>query len=210
MQRPLTATEMGLVQCRDCGLLCQAAPPGQQGYCPRCEAPLRQRRPGSLQRAWAFLISAAILFFPANLLPIMLTTSLGRTQKDTIMSGVVYLWVTGSWPLALVVFVASILVPFTKILALFLLLITIHLRSDWAPLQRTRLYRLLELVGPWSMLDIYVLGLLVSLVQLQSLATIILPGPAALAFAGVVVLSMLSAMNLDPRMIWDPIGETSD
>ncbi|MDN0074187.1 paraquat-inducible protein A [Crenobacter sp. SG2303] len=210
MSKPLTATQMGLVQCQGCGLLCQAPPPEQDGFCPRCHAPLHARRPGSLQRAWALLIAATILFFPANLLPIMLTTSLGRTQKDTIMSGVVYLWVTGSWPLALVVFVASILVPFAKILALFLLLVTIQLRSDWAPLQRTRLYRLLELVGPWSMLDIYVLGLLVSLVQLQSLATVILPGPAALAFAGVVVLSMLSAMNLDPRMIWDPIGETSD
>jgi paraquat-inducible protein A len=209
MQRPLTATEMGLVQCHGCALLCQAPPPDQHGYCPRCEAALHQRRPGGLQRAWAFLVTATVLLFPANLMPIMLTTSLGRTQKDTIMSGVVYLWVSGSWLLALVVFVASILVPFAKVLALFLLLITIQLRSDWAPLQRTRIYRMLELVGPWSMLDIYVLGLLVSLVQLQSLATI-LPGPAALAFAGVVVLSMLSAMNLDPRLIWDPIGENRD
>jgi paraquat-inducible protein A len=209
VSKPLTATEMGLVPCHGCGLLCQAPPPEQAGYCPRCQAPLHARRPASLQRAWAFLLAATILFFPANLLPMMLTTSLGGTQKDTIMSGVVYLWVSGSWPLALVVFVASILVPLAKILALFLLLITIQLRSDWAPLQRTRLYRLLELVGPWSMLDIYVLGLLVSLVQLQSLATI-LPGPAALAFSGVVVLSMLSAMSLDPRLIWDPIGENRD
>jgi paraquat-inducible protein A len=206
---PLTATAQGLVSCHACGLLCQAPSPGEEGHCPRCHSPLHARRPGCLQRAWAFLIAAAILFFPANMLPMMLTTSLGRTQKDTIMSGVVYLWVSGSWPLALIVFVASILVPLAKILALFLLLITIQLRSTWAPLQRTRLYRLLEVVGPWSMLDIYVLGLLVSLVQLQSLASV-LPGQAALAFAGVVVLSMLSAMSLDPRLIWDPIGEDRD
>jgi paraquat-inducible protein A len=171
-------------------------------HCPRCGASLHRRKPHSLQYAWAFLLAAMLCYIPANLMPIMLTEMLSGTQRDTIMSGVAYLWRSGSWPLALVVFVASVLVPLLKILSMLLLLLTVHWRSRWAPRQRTRLYRLLEVVGPWSMLDIYVVGLLVALVQLQSLATI-KAGPGAIAFGAVVVLTMLSAMHFDPRLIWD-------
>jgi paraquat-inducible protein A len=170
--------------------------------CPRCGAGLHRRKPHSLQYAWAFLLAAVVCYIPANLMPIMLTEMLSGTQRDTIMSGVAYLWRNGSWPLALVVFIASVLVPLLKILSMLLLLLTVHWRSRWAPRQRTRLYRLLEVVGPWSMLDIYVVGLLVALVQLQSLATI-KAGPGAVAFGAVVVLTMLSAMHFDPRLIWD-------
>jgi len=207
----ITAARQGLWRCDGCSLLCQVPTLAQDGRCdcPRCGAALHRRKPHGLQYAWAFLVAAMICYIPANLMPIMLTEMLSGTQRDTIMSGVVYLWQSGSWPLALVVFIASVLVPLLKILSLLLLLLTVQWRSCWAPRQRTRLYRLLEVVGPWSMLDIYVVGLLVALVQLQSLATI-KAGPAAIAFGAVVVLTMLSAMHFDPRLIWDSIEDDDE
>ena len=193
--------------CHTCGLVCR--PPeegdGHHGaWCPRCSSALHFRKPDGLSRTWAFLIAAVILYIPANVLPVMYTSSLFGSQTDTIMSGVVYLWVSGSWPLAVVVFTASILVPLAKISALALLAATVQLRSTWQPYQRTRLYRVVELVGRWSMLDIYVIAILVALVQLKAVATI-RAGPAAIAFAAVVVLTMIAAMSFDPRQIWDPL-----
>ena len=155
------------------------------------------------------MLAAAILFVPANLLPIMTTTSLLGTQQDTIMSGVVFLWQSGSWPLAAVVFFASVMVPLLKIIALVYLAASAQRRSRRQPLQRTRLYRLVEFVGRWSMLDIYVVAILAALVQIQSLASIN-PGPGAVAFAAVVVLTMLSALSFDPRLIWDPLDDQPD
>jgi paraquat-inducible protein A len=160
-------------------------------------------------RTWALLIAAYILYIPANLLPIMETSSLFGSEKDTIMRGVVFLWHSGSWDLALVVFIASIMVPLLKLIALTLLLISVQRRSKWKPVQRTRLYRMVELVGRWSMLDIYVVTVLAALVQLGSLATIT-AGPAALAFGAVVVLTMFAAMQFDPRLIWDPLQKERD
>jgi paraquat-inducible protein A len=150
-----------------------------------------------------------ILYIPANLLPIMETSSLFGSQADTIMSGVVYLWRSGSWYLALVVFIASILVPMAKLIALILLLVSVQLHSRWQPLQRAKLYRMVELVGRWSMLDVYVVTLLVALVQLDALATI-RPGPGALAFGAVVVLTLFAAMSFDPRLIWDSLEQDHD
>ena len=205
------AAARGWWHCGACGLLCRGVSEkrGAAAVCPRCGAEVRARKKRSVEYAWAFLLAAIICYLPANLLPIMETAMLSGTQNDTIMSGVVFLWQSGSWPLALVVFIASVLVPLLKILAMLLLLITVQCRSRWAPRQRTRLYRLLETIGPWSMLDIYVVALLVSLVQLQSLASI-KAGPGAMAFGAVVVLTMLSAMCFDPRLIWDPIEENDD
>jgi paraquat-inducible protein A len=157
-----------------------------------------------LGRSWAFLIAAYILYIPANVLPMMQTSSLFGAQDDTIMSGIIYLWNSGSWDLALVVFIASIMVPLLKLIAMTLLLVTAQRRSTWQPVQRTKLYRVVELVGRWSMLDIYVVSILAALVQIGSLATIN-AGPAALAFGAVVVLTMFSAMEFDPRLIWDPL-----
>ncbi|GGY13383.1 paraquat-inducible protein A [Paludibacterium paludis] len=201
------AAARGLWLCHGCGLLSRVR--AEPCVCPRCGAALHARKPAGLARAWAFLIAAMILYLPANLMPIMLTDTLTGSQRDTIMSGVAYLWATGSWPLALVVFVASVLVPLLKMLAMLFLLVSTGRRSRWAPLQRTRLYRMLESIGPWSMLDIYVVALLVALVQLKSLATIH-AGPGAIAFGAVVVLTMLSAMNLDPRLFWDEDGHSDD
>jgi paraquat-inducible protein A len=163
---------------------------------------LRARKPDSVSRTWAFLIAAVVLYIPANVLPIMQTSSLFGAQRDTIMSGIVFLWRTGSWHLALVVFIASVLVPLLKMLAIGVLLVSVQQRWTWQPQQRMRLYRIVEAIGRWSILDIYVVALLATLVQLRGLASIT-AGPAALAFGAVVVLTMLAAMAFDPRLIWD-------
>lgn len=202
----VTASDYGLVLCEECGLLVRdpARDPARLGVhgCPRCKAHLHMRKPASLSRTWAYLSAAMVLYIPANVLPVMNTSSLFGAQKDTIMSGVVYLWVSGSWPLAVLVFIASIVVPMLKILGLAYLAVSTQLRSQWLPVQRTRIYRAIELVGRWSMLDIYVITMLVALVQFQALATIE-AGPASIAFGAVVVLTLLAAMAFDPRLIWD-------
>jgi len=193
------AAARGLALCPNCGLLGALA---ESPVCRRCGTPLHFRKPDSTQRAWALLLAAYALYLPANLLPIMETRSLFGAQQDTIMSGVVYLWSSGSWVLALVVFIASIAVPLLKMLSLTALLIGVQRGWRHQPLQRARLYRLLELIGRWSMLDVYVVTILVALVQVQSLA-LIRPGPGVLAFAAVVILSMLATLSFDPRLIWD-------
>ncbi|HZV80811.1 MAG TPA: paraquat-inducible protein A, partial [Geobacteraceae bacterium] len=200
----LASAARGLVSCHVCGLVTQGAPHGEEAHCPRCSAPLHYRKPDSITRSWAFLSAAYVLYIPANVLPIMRASSILGSQDDTIMSGIVYLWHSGSWDLALVVFIASILVPLMKLIALTLLLVSVQRHSVWQPLQRTKLYRVVELVGRWSMLDIYVVAMLAALVQIGSLATIN-AGPAALAFGAVVVLTMFAAMEFDPRLIWDPL-----
>jgi paraquat-inducible protein A len=206
---PVTAAARGLLSCHVCGLLSRGGHGGRTLHCPRCSAPLHVRKPNSVARSWAFLIAAYILYIPANVLPIMKTSSLFGAQADTIMSGIIYLWHSGSWDLALVVFTASIMVPLLKLIALTLLLISVQRRSTWQPMQRAKLYRVVELVGRWSMLDIYVVAILTALVQIGALATIN-AGPGALAFGAVVVLTMFSAMEFDPRLIWDPLGACQD
>lgn len=196
----LSATALRLCGCHACGLVSRGF--GDSGHCPRCKAALHARKPSSIARTWALLIAAYILFIPANLLPVMQTGSLFGTQSDTILSGVVYLWASGSWPLAALVFFASIVVPLFKLLFLSLLAASVQLRWNWRPRWRTRLYRMIEFIGRWSMLDIYVVTLLAALVRLQSLATI-QAGPGAMAFGAVVVLTMLASMAFDPRLIWD-------
>ena len=166
---------------------------------------MHARKPDSINRSWAFLIAAYILYIPANVLPIMHTRSLFGNQSDTILSGVIYLWNSGSWPIAAIIFIASIMVPLIKMFALTLLLITAQRRSTWRPLDRTRLYRAVELVGKWSMVDVFVVAILVTLVQLGSLATIA-AGTGAIAFGVVVVLTIFAAEAFDPRLIWDPVG----
>jgi paraquat-inducible protein A len=199
-----TSASLGMLACHACGLLSRRPSDPRPVRCPRCGARLHTRKPNSIARTWAYLIAAGIMYGPANLLPIMETSSLFGTQSDTIMSGVVYLWVSGSWPLALVVFIASVVVPLLKLMALAILVISVQRRSRWQPRQRTRLYRLVEGVGRWSMLDIYVVTILVALVHIQAVATIN-AGPGAIAFAVVVVMTMLASMSFDPRLIWDPL-----
>jgi paraquat-inducible protein A len=197
------ASQLGLCVCHGCGSLSRLAGEGHDMCCRRCGTALHPRKPNSVARTWAFLIAAYILYVPANVLPMMRTGSLFGAQSDTIMSGVAYLWHSGSWHLALVVFIASILIPLTKMFSLTFLLISVQRGWTERALERTKLYRVLEFVGPWSMLDVYVVTILVALVQLKSLATI-QPGPAAAAFGAVVVLTMFATMALDPRLLWEP------
>ena len=145
-----------------------------------------------------------ILYIPAVLLPVMVTSTLFGAQSDTILSGVVYLWTTGSWSLAAIVFIASVVVPMLKILSLTYLAWSTQLRSALIPRERTRIYRIVEFVGRWSMLDIYVITILVALVQFGSVASIE-AGPGAIAFGAVVVLTMFAALSFDPRLIWDAV-----
>ena len=199
----VTASQLGLCACHACGSLSRLAAGSHDMCCQRCGAALHLRKPDSIARTWAFLIAAYILYVPANVLPMMRTGSLFGAQSDTIMSGVVYLWHSGSWHIALVVFIASIVVPLAKMFSLTYLLISVQLGWTHRSLERTKLYRILEFVGPWSMLDVFVVMILVALVQLKGLASI-QPGLAVAAFGAVVVLTMFAAMAFDPRLLWEP------
>jgi paraquat-inducible protein A len=202
-----TALAASCATCHACGLLSRlpedASHEGGHGAaCPRCGAALHARKPRSLERTWALVIAAALCYLPANLLPVMQVTSLGRAQADTIMSGVVYLLTHGMWPLAAVVFTASIFVPVLKLAILTGLLISVHRGARWRPRERTRLYRITEAIGRWSMVDIFVVTILVALVRLGNLATVEAQ-PGVIFFGSVVVLTMLAAESFDPRLIWD-------
>lgn len=198
-----TAHELGMIACRACRLVCQAPPDGgREAYCPRCRAPLVARKPRSVTMTWAYLAAAALLYMPANTLPMMLTTTLQGTRSDTIISGVIALYESGSWDLALIVFVASVLVPVLKILALTLLLLSVRYQWAWAPRERAQLYRLIEGIGRWSMLDIFVVALLIALVRFGGLGQVN-AGSGAVAFAAVAILTMLASRSFDPRLIWD-------
>ncbi|MBI5485116.1 MAG: paraquat-inducible protein A [Deltaproteobacteria bacterium] len=210
MSRPmLTAAALGLCSCQACGLVSRPADIHETARCPRCNARVSIRKPDSIRRCWALVIAAYILYLPANLLTIMETGSLIDYRQDTIMSGVVHLWKSGSWGISAIVFIASIVVPLFKLMALTFLLVTVQLRTTWWPVQRAKLYRMVELVGRWSMLDIYVVTILAALVQMSSLATV-RAGSGAIAFGSVVVLTMFAAMEFDPRLIWDPLRKESD
>ena len=210
----VTARSAGLFNCSSCGLL--TVPPHHVDEaadrdasrevmtdCPRCGEPLHLRKPASISRTWAFIVSALILYIPANVLPITDTRTLFDDQQDTIFSGVVYFWQQGSWPLALLVFFASVTVPLAKLIVLIGLVISVQTGSLRKPAQRTRLYRIVEFIGRWSMLDIFAVSILTALVQLKSLAEVT-AGPAVLAFGAVCVLTILASHSFDPRLIWDP------
>ena len=200
------AMQMSVTGCHSCGLVCHV--PGHGHYvCPRCGSGLHFRKPGSVQRSLALVIAAFIFYLPANLLPITHTAALGKVQSDTIMSGVIYFLHHGDWPLALVIFTASVAVPMLKLLILSYLIWSVGRRSRKRPLDRTKLYRITEAVGRWSMVDVFVVTILVALVQLGFLANVE-AGPGALYFSMVVIVTMFAAMVFDPRLIWDPIEES--
>src|SRR5262245_5862266 len=200
-----------LVGCDACRRVCRLPGDAAAGTvrCPRCGALLHRRKPNSLSRCWALVIAALILYVPANLYPVMTLVSFGRGAPSTILGGVSELLEAGMWPLAAVVFLASITVPMLKLIGLIVLLVSVQRRSHWQIRQRTMLYRIVEGVGRWSMIDIFTLAILAALVQLGSLATI-QPGPGAIAFAGVVVITMFAAMAFDPRLLWDAAGANHD
>lgn len=211
---PVIATDqiekLTLISCHSCHFLSQIQPAttADYGYCPRCGEPLHRRKIDSLSRTWALVLAAMILYIPANMMPVMMTISMGSEQSDTILSGVFYLLVNDMWPLAMVIFVASIFVPLLKLVVLVYLLLSVQFKSTRHAKDRTSLYRLIESVGRWSMVDIYVVTILVALVNMGSLATVEAQ-TGAIAFAAVVVLTMLATLSFDPRLIWDVMEKRS-
>ena len=195
------AHELGVIGCHVCGLVCRE-PAVDDAACPRCGAALHRRKRDSIRRTWALLLAAFILYVPANVLPIMRTVSLGDVDDNTIISGVVELWVKGSPSLAVIVFTASIVVPMTKFLVLGTLLATTQRGSDWALRQRARLYRAVEFIGYWSMLDVFVVALLTALVRFGFFSQVE-PLPGVVFFGLTVILTMFASMSFDPRLMWD-------
>ncbi|MCG8618836.1 MAG: paraquat-inducible protein A, partial [Desulfobacterales bacterium] len=197
-----TAAQLGLISCHTCGKLLQDT--GDHGQaCDRCQRPVHSRTGASLQQTWALLISAVILFIPANLYPAMTMHQLGQKGvSSTILGGVVFLIEQGSSGLALIIFFASIMVPALKLVILSGLLISVQQGWKWRPRDRTFLYRVTEVIGAWSMVDVYVVAVLVGLVNLGLLADV--RAEVGMSFFGaVVVMTMMAAMRFDPRLIWD-------
>ncbi|NOQ63274.1 MAG: PqiA/YebS family transporter subunit [Methyloprofundus sp.] len=204
-------TDTQLVNCHNCYLLSTVSVDHAQHdeQCDRCGTAIHFRKPNSLNRCTALVIAAIVLYIPANLLPVMVVSGMGNSEGDTIISGVLYLASTGDMPLAVILFIASICVPIIKLLILVMLLITVHFKSQWRPKERTQLYRLTELIGRWSMVDIFVDTLMAALIQIEGLM-VIEAGMGAVAFGAVVVLTILAAMAFDPRLIWDNMEQVNE
>ena len=211
-----TARQAGLIACHFCHTLSKRPETIESEtqtqlaratiHCPCCQSSLHSRIPNSLSRTWAFLLAALILYIPANTLPIMTVVFWGEGEPDTILSGVMHLFSGGMWPLALLIFIASVFIPILKLMTLFGLLISVHLKARWRPKDRTVIYRITEFVGRWSMVDIFVIALLVALVQFGNTASVT-PNLGALSFATVVILTMFAAHSFDPRLIWDAMDD---
>ena len=205
----MRAIDADLLVCHECHKLNKLEPDSRRQFCSRCGGVIHARRPDSLVRTWALLLTAAILYIPANLLPIMTVNSLGQGQSDTIMSGIVELANLGMLPIAAVVFIASILVQIFKMVGISLLLYSVQRHQPMSVRQRIVMYRFIEWIGRWSMLDIFVIAILVAVVRFGNLASIE-PGLGAMAFASVVILTMLAALTFDPRLIWDNTESDDD
>ncbi len=202
-----SAAEMGYATCHTCDLLVARPEPGLAWTCPRCGSGVHgMRAHDSIPRTWALLSAATLLLVPANLLPVMTVIRFGQGEPSTIVGGVVHLLEDGAVPLALLVLFASFVVPIAKIISLVLLLVTVQRGSEWRLRDRTLLYRVTEAVGAWSMIDIFLVGILVALVRMDALATVH-PGLGATFFGAAVVLTMLAAHQFDPRLVWDRAGK---
>lgn len=202
IQRYPKAAERGLAGCHTCGKVS----PVTLGHCPRCASRIYLRKEGSIRNTVALMIAAALLYIPSHMLPVMTVVELGVVTHNTIMSGMVAFWRTGAYPIAIVIFTASILIPLLKIVALSWLCAA---ASGWvrpSPKTLGRLYWFTELLGRWSMIDIFVVGILVSIVQLGNYMSI-MPGYGAIAFAGVVLLTMFAATSFEPRLLWDRLDD---
>ncbi len=192
------AADHGLAGCHTCGKVSPVA----LGNCPRCGSHLHLRKHQSIQRTVALMAAAAVFYIPANFLPIMTVVELGDVTENTIISGLMTFWRKGDYPIAIVIFTASILIPLLKIVALSWLCLAATGKVHPSPGMLGKIYWFTELLGRWSMVDIFVVGILVALVQLGNYMTITV-GAGALAFAGVVVLTMFAAMSFEPRLLWD-------
>ena len=194
--------ELGLSLCRTCSLAVPRASLGMDQRCPRCRSRIERRAPFSTEMTLAWLIAGIVLYIPANLLPVMHTSGLLGEEDSTILHGILEFWRSGDWDIALLIFTASVAVPFTKFIAIGLLLLTVRKNSRWEQHQRTVLYRIVEFIGYWSMLDVIVVALTSALMQFQVLGAAE-PRAGIAFFCAVVVVTMLSALSFDPRLIWD-------
>ncbi len=186
--------------------ICTSVGPVEDIRCGGCGSKLHAGWANSIQHTWAWLATSVVLYLPANFLPITYTRFLGKETESTILGGVVTLWEHGSEPIAMIIFVASVLVPLGKMLVLAWLCLSVQFGSRFVLRQKTKLYRVTEFVGRWSMIDVFVVSILVALIQLGNVMTI-LPGVAALAFAAMVVTTMLAALAFDPRLLWEPVNK---
>lgn len=191
------------IGCDTCGLVTNAMPGDP---CPCCDSNLRVRKPESLARCWALVAAAGALYIPANLMPVMTIVRLGRSQTSTILEGVQELIAYKMWPLALIVFVASVAVPVAKLFLLVLMLVKTQRGAGGNLRQRTQLYRIVDIIGRWSMIDVFMISILTALVRMGFLASVI-PEAGAVCFAGVVILTMVAAASFDPRLMWDAAGQ---
>ncbi len=194
------AANQGLAGCH----VCEKVSPISLGDCPRCGSHLHLRKPDSISRTIALMIAAAVMYVPANLLPIMSIRELGVTTESTIIAGLIQFWQARSYPIAIVIFTASILIPFLKIIALIWLCAAAKGIVPHSAKTLGKVYWITELLGRWSMVDIFVVAILVTMVQLGNYM-VVTPGPGALAFAGVVILTMFAAMSFDPKLLWDQL-----
>jgi paraquat-inducible protein A len=194
--------ELGLLRCRTCGLAVSRLSLGMDRRCLRCRSRIEYRTPLSTEMTLAWLTAGIVFYIPANLLPVMHTSGLLGEADSTILGGIIEFWRSGDWDIALLIFIASVAVPFTKFIAIGLLLLTVRKNSRWQQHQRTVLYRIVEFIGYWSMLDVIVVALTSALMQFQVLGTAE-PRPGIAFFCAVVVVTMLSALSFDPRLIWD-------
>ncbi|MFJ9991683.1 paraquat-inducible protein A [Pseudomonas putida] len=205
----MRAIDAGIVVCNECHELNRKESGRDSQVCTRCGAIVHARRPNSIVRTWALLVTAMILYVPANLLPIMTVSTLGKGSPDTIMSGVITLMKHGMLPIAAVVFIASILVPTFKLVGIGLLLYSVQRHQPLSARQRILMYRFIEFIGRWSMLDIFVIAILVAVVNFGRIASVE-ANLGAVAFASVVILTMLAALTFDPRLIWDNTESDDD
>ena len=194
-----SAKQAGLVRCDECALVCSLL---QSNHCPRCQTKLKTRQTYSLQKTWAFLITSCIFMFPANLMPITVLINQGKENPDTIMSGVKALIDSGSLGIGIIVFVASILVPLAKIAGIAFILISLQLRLHLSHKMRFIMFKFIHWVGPWSMLDLFVISILVAVIDKGQFLAIV-PGPGASAFAAVVIFTLYAAKSFDTRLMWD-------
>jgi paraquat-inducible protein A len=202
---PPRGIDQGLASCH----VCEKASLVSVRNCPRCGSSLHIRKPDSINRTIALMISAAVLYVPANLLPILTIKELGIPREKTIISGLIEFWEMGSYPIAIVIFSASIVIPLLKIVALIWLCGAAKGVIPYSAKMLGKVYWVTELMGRWSMVDIFVVAILVAMVQLGNYMTVT-PGSGALAFAGVVVLTMLAAMSFDPRLLWDQLERRTE
>ena len=205
MNRVMTARQAGFILCRECGMLSVQEAVPMADHCPRCGARLRSRKPESLARTWALLITSVIFLFPANFLPIMTVTYLGEKETNTIMEGIEYFIKSGNYVIAFLIFFASILVPIFKVTGIMLVLLSIRRKWKGWLRHKTLMFRIIRFIGRWSMLDIFVIALMVAIVEFGTLNSIH-AAPAATYFSAVVVCTMLAANTFDTRLIWEEPG----